>query len=382
MFCVVYIFNTFYSSIVFMNPIAIVDDNPASLAQMRLILNRAGFNNVKSYGDPRKAMSAFKLAPPSVLIVDYMMPELDGVQLIDELQQDQSLKHLPVALVTGYANVDDVRLPALRAGALLIIPKPIRSEEFVVAVRNLERMAMVPIGHSGSFADTGFQPLVVPRDGGTTSPICTSGLHDKTVQRLLARVAAMHDEATGDHVRRMAHYAAAISHRLGFSVAQQDQMLAAAPLHDFGKIGIPHSILHKPTALTASERKVMERHTVIGFDLLHDETFPLLALGAEIALTHHERWDGTGYPSQLAGEDISLAGRIVAVADVFDALTTTRPYKSSWTVDRAVQAIVAGAGHQFDPDVVQAFEEGLDDCLRIKRFFDGATPDGAKTMLN
>lgn len=364
-----------------MSSIAIVDDNPTALAQMRLLLNRAGFRDVRGFNNPKKALHEFRRSPPGVLLVDYMMPDMDGLQLLDELMQDETLKHLPVAMVTGYADLGDVRLPALRAGVLQIISKPVKSAEFVVAVRNLERMASVPLSNHGDFTDHGFQPLVVPRKGGWMPPASDKGPHDKAVQRMMDRVSAIHDEATGDHCRRMAHYAAAIAHRYGFSVAQQDQLLAAAPLHDIGKVAIPTSILLKPTALTSAERLEMETHTVIGHELLYDESFPLLALGAEIALSHHERWDGSGYPHKLVGDDIPVAGRIVAMADVFDALTTVRPYKPIWPIERAVQTVQLGSGRQFDPDVVRAFTASLDDCLRIKRFFDGAAPQPGRVAI-
>lgn len=159
--------------------------------------------------------------------------------------------------------------------------------------------------------------------------------------------------------------------RPGWSTPQFQRMRDAAPLHDLGKIGIPDAVLGKAGALSSEEWDVMRRHTTIGCGLLRDQASPVLQLGAEIALSHHERWDGTGYPLGLRGADIPLSGRIVALADVFDALTTVRPYKPAWLVEQAVDQIVADSGTHFDPDVVTAFTASLDRLLSIKAHYDG-----------
>jgi putative two-component system response regulator len=178
-------------------------------------------------------------------------------------------------------------------------------------------------------------------------------------------------ENTGRHTERMALYARAIAATLGWSTAPLQLMRDAAPLHDLGKIGVPDAVLRKATALSGEEWDVMRRHTTIGYELLRNQASPVLQLGAEIALSHHERWDGTGYPRGLGGAGIPLSGRIVALADVFDALTTVRPYKPAWPVERAVDQIVADAGTHFDPDVVSAFTSSLDRLLSIKAHCDG-----------
>jgi putative two-component system response regulator len=188
---------------------------------------------------------------------------------------------------------------------------------------------------------------------------------------VLKRLLDLCHESTGKHTERMALYARAIAATLGWSTAPLQLMRDAAPLHDLGKIGIPDSVLGKAGALSSEEWDVMRRHTTIGYELLRDQASPVLQLGAEIALSHHERWNGTGYPLGLRGDDIPLSGRIVALADVFDALTTVRPYKPAWMVEQAVDQIVADSGTHFDPDVVSAFTSSMDRLLTIKAHYDG-----------
>ena len=176
---------------------------------------------------------------------------------------------------------------------------------------------------------------------------------------MLNRIATLKDDTTGAHVQRMAHIAVCIGAHLGLNARQQDLLLLAAPLHDIGKIAISDSILKKPSALTAAEMDTMRGHPQIGFDLLAHSRTPALRLGAEIAISHHERWDGTGYPNAIAGESIPLSGRIVAVADVLDALTSERPYKRAWTLESAVSHIEAEAGSHFDPAVTRCLRPAL-----------------------
>ena len=346
--------------------IGIVDDNPTVLGQMRLLLGRAGFDDIQGFTDPRQALLAFRAKPPGVLLIDYLMPELDGVQLLGLLQQSGAVLHTPVAMVSGCADLESIRMPAYRAGAHEVIAKPVNPQEFALKVRNLTRLAaMAP-----SVAQ-GFQPLNVHITGSTRSARWDAGPQDAVLQRLLEKVAVFRDERTGKHTTRMAQYAATIAHHHGLSLDQQDLLLGAAPLHDIGKIGLPDSVLVKPSGLTEIDRARMESHTTIGYELLRDEASPLLQLGAEIALAHHERWDGTGYPLGLAGQNIPLSGRIVALADFLDALTTVRPFRPAWLIDKAAAAIASDRGHRFDPALVRAFLAGLESLRRIKRHFDG-----------
>ncbi|MDE2594546.1 MAG: HD domain-containing protein, partial [Burkholderiales bacterium] len=196
----------------------------------------------------------------------------------------------------------------------------------------------------------------------------------------LARAAEYRDPETGAHLLRMAHYSQLIARELGWSQADQDLILDAAPMHDIGKVGTPDQILLKPGRLDDEEMAIMREHAAIGFEILDGSTSPFLQMAAVIALTHHEKFDGSGYPKRLVGDAIPLVGRIVAVADVFDALTSERPYKKAWEVERAVDFLKENSGSHFDPMCVQVFLDHLDEALAIKaRFQDdvGATMGSA-----
>lgn len=272
-----------------MESIEIVDDNQTALMHMRLLLEKAGFQNIQVHTDPSLALQAFSAAPPSVLLIDFMMPGLDGVELLERLQRAGAVRHTPVAMVSGCDDLDAIRLSAYRAGAHEVIAKPVRPLEFVLIVRNLSRLSAAARPER---AETTFRPLQVPRfDAAGPAAVAVSS-HEKMLHRLLEKVASYRDENLGNQSARMARYAATIAHYHGLNLGQQEQLIAAAPLHDIGKIGVPDEALFKRGSLSAAERGQLERHTVIGFELLRNESSPLLQLGAEIALAHHERWDG------------------------------------------------------------------------------------------
>jgi len=353
-----------------MESIGIVDDNPTALQHMRVLLEKAGFQNIQAHTDPQQALRAFSASPPSVLLLDFMMPGLDGVELLGRLQRAGAVRRTPVAMVSGCADLDAVRLSAYQAGAHEVISKPVRPLEFTLMVRNLARLS---VAAAPDPLETTFRPLNVPRfhaAASAASAVAAASPHEQMLHRLLEKVASYRDESRGNQSARMARYAATIAHHHGLNPTQQKQLIAAAPLHDIGKIGVPDHVLFKRGELSSTERTQMQRHTVIGFELLRDESSPLLQLGAEIALSHHERWDGAGYPMGLSGEDIPLSGRIVAVADAFDALTSLRMFKPPWLVDRAVDAIEHESGKRFDPQVVRSFRAALDSLKLSKRQFD------------
>ena len=195
----------------------------------------------------------------------------------------------------------------------------------------------------------------------------------ETILRL-SRAAEFRDPETGDHLQRMAHYSWMIAVRLGLPPEQQQLILEAAPMHDVGKVGIPDHILLKPGKLDEAEFSIMKQHPVIGHQILSDSSSPLLQIAAVIAISHHEKYDGTGYPHGRKGEDIPLFGRIVAVADVFDALTSERPYKRAWSLEDAVVFLEEGCGSHFDPKCVQAFLTGWDQVVDIRRRFQDEEP--------
>jgi len=350
-----------------MTSIGIVDDNPLQLVQLRQLAAHAGFTDIRTHADPRQALSAFQAAPPAVLVIDYSMPGLDGVELLQRLQHSGAARHTPVALVSGCADLDAVRISAYRAGAHEILTKPLRQLEFALVLRNLSRLVRPP---ADTAAASPFQPLQVPVSGGGQRQLGAGGLRDARLQRLLARVAGAQGGQAGQSAFRMAHYAAAIARHLGLDLFQQEQLLEAAPLHDIGRVGVPQAVLAKRGPLTPLERQQLEHHTVVGQQLLHDDGVPLLCLAAEIAWSHHERWDGGGYPRALHSTQIPLSGRIVAVADAFEALTSLRLFARPWAMERAMSVIGADNGRRFDPAAVRAFTAASDDLARIQRQFD------------
>ena len=345
-----------------MTHVALVDDNLTSLAQMKRLLAAGGFNRVQVYDNPGTALASFAEAMPDVIVADYLMPQLDGIGLTRQVRHHRQGPHVAVALVTGMQSRSFLR-EALEAGVVDVIRKPIEPAEFVQKVRNLAAIASRSPQPGNDF--TAFTPLRPAEHKAWSEQV-----HEVATARCFEVLAAMRDESTGRHTTRMAHYAVAIARAMGVDEARCRLLLAAAPLHDIGKIGIPDAILNKPGTLTEGESRIMRRHTQIGHHILKDHPSPVLQTGAEIALSHHERFDGKGYPFGLEGRVIPLFGRIVAVADVFDALTTVRPYKPAWLIERALPVIDEGSGAAFDPEVVQAFHASLDDIRVIKRHFD------------
>jgi response regulator RpfG family c-di-GMP phosphodiesterase len=291
-----------------------------------------------------------------LLIVDYMMPDIDGIQFIQQLKQHPERKHLPILMVTA-DHQSDVRYRALEAGANDFLTKPIDRIEFNSRVRNMLALRSSLV-------------LLADRAAHLASEVHLATAEIRSRERemvmRLARAAEFRDPETGAHIQRMAHFSCLIAENLGWKGGDLEMLLEAAPMHDVGKVGTPDAILLKPGRLTGEEFEVMKQHATIGWKILNDSTSPVLQMAAEIALSHHEKFDGTGYPHGKAGAAIPLTGRIVAVADVFDALTSVRPYKPAWEVERALDLLREGRGTHFDPDCVDAFMARLDDVAKIR----------------
>lgn len=325
--------------------ILIVDDENSNVRLLEFILEDAGYTNVHSTTDSCEALALFRDVQPDLVLLDLSMPHLDGFAVMRQLHEEMSDNSVPILVLTADAT-SDAKHKALKEGAEDFLTKPLDEMEVLLRINNLLQ---------GRFHNVLLEAKVQERTRDLekrTQELEQSQL--ETLQRL-ALAAEYRDDDTGLHTKRVGLVAAQIAQVLGLPQAQVDLITRAAPLHDVGKIGITDAILLKPGKLTDDEFATMKAHTAIGAKMLSGSTSPWLQMAEEIALSHHERWDGKGYPQRLAGEAIPLVGRIVAVADVFDALTHERPYKNAWTVEDAVAEIGSKNGSQFEERVVGAF---------------------------
>lgn len=339
--------------------VVIVDDTPLNLTLMETMVRRLPGCRALPFSDPRPGLSWCESNEPDLIIVDYMMPGLDGLEFIRRVRSCHDRDDVPILMVTAN-NERRTRYDALESGANDFLTKPIDLHEFEPRVRNMLKLREAHL-QTQQRAETLAEAV----------RLATAEIHARereTITRL-ARAAEFRDPETGAHIQRMSHYAAMIARRMGCDGETTEAILQAAPMHDVGKLGIPDYILLKAGRLTPEEFNIMKRHPGIGHDILKDSSSSIVQLGAQIALTHHEKFDGSGYPSGLAGETIPLAGRIVAVADVFDALTSARPYKPSWPLDKAIALLRSGRGKHFQPDCVDALLQGWEDVLSIRSRF-------------
>ena len=325
--------------------ILIVDNEPSNVEFLHHVLELEGYGALTRSTDARDAADRLDQIRPDLILLDLMMPEFDGFQFMQRvrewLPEDD---YIPIIVATA-DTAAETRRRALAAGASDFLTKPLSPAEVRLRVRNLIRTRFLHAQLRGQ--NSRLEERVHER---------TLELQDARQEILdrLARAAEFRDDDTGQHTQRVGRLAARIAEVVGLPAEEVSLIRKAAPLHDVGKIGIPDSILLKEGRLTPQERTLMQTHTTIGARILSGSRFPLLRLAEEIALSHHEHWDGAGYPSGLRDEDIPYSGRIVAVADVFDSLTHERPYKIAWSTKDALAEIRAQSGKQFDPVVVDA----------------------------
>ncbi|OFA02463.1 HD domain-containing phosphohydrolase [Duganella sp. HH101] len=338
--------------------VVLVDDTHINLVLMSRLVDKLQDVSTISFQSAREALAWCNAHPYDLLIVDYMMPDMNGLELIARLQAPADQRP-PVLMVTASVDVD-VRHRALENGASDFLIKPIDKVEFLARTRNMLALRSATLGlqHRASW--------LAEEVAKATAEL--RAREQETIM-LLCRASEYRDPETGAHIQRMAHYSRLIAEQLGLPEEQQQDVLNAAPMHDIGKVGTPDHILLKPGRLDPDEMAVMRQHAGIGYNILKDCQARMLQLAAEIALTHHERYDGTGYPRGLAGEAIPLVGRIVAVADVFDALTSVRPYKSAWSMEDARQHLLDNCGGHFDPRCVDALLQRWDDVQEIRARF-------------
>jgi response regulator RpfG family c-di-GMP phosphodiesterase len=336
--------------------IVVIDDNEVVLQQFRRILGKDPARRVLTFHNPTEALEHCVQIEPDLVLTDYQMPDLDGLELIKKARGQRPLAPTQYVLITGSAQ-SELEVVAARVGAAEVIRLPASPSTIV------DRVEARLSGIGASWSDVGAWQHARPMPASVSN-------EDLQALRCLERLAAFRDEETGYHTARMAHYSAVLAQACGQSQHFQSLILLAAPLHDIGKVGIPEEILRKSGVLDEHEWNLMKQHPVFGYEILREQDGEVFALGAEVALHHHERWDGTGYPLRLAGRDIPLSARIVAVADAFDALTSERRYKRAWGLDSVLLHLANEAGRHFDPEVVAAVDRSLASLIRVKMHFD------------
>ncbi len=334
--------------------IIIVDDNPLTLKRMEDLILRAGEPPPRTFLESADALAWCRKNQPDLLIIDCTMPPPDGLEFVRQFRAQPRQADIPVLMITPDR---ETRHAALAGGASDVLSDPVDEAEFRARLRTLLALRRGQIERG-------------ERDAWLTEKIAAATTHllDREQEMItrLSRAAEFRDPDSGAHIQRIAHYSRLIAQQLGLPAEEQSLLLRAAPLHDVGKIAISEAILLKPGRLDADEFEIMKTHAEMGYVLLSGSGFSLLDAAALIARSHHEKYDGSGYPLGLAGEAIPLHGRIVAVADVFDALTTERPYKRAWDIEHALRFLEEGSGNHFDPACVQAFIARIGDVLAIR----------------
>ncbi len=339
--------------------VVVVDDTEINLRLLETLIARLDHCECHSFSCPKTALEFCSDNRVDLVIVDYMMPEMNGIEWIRQLRQMSSRSSTPVLMITAN-EAKSVRYDALESGADDFLTKPVDAVEFVARTRNMLKLSAanrVLHGRAHWLNQEVHKATLKIRE------------RERDTVMHLARLAQYRDAETGAHILRMAHYSARIAKQLGFSLEDQELLLDAAAMHDIGKVGIPDALLCKPGKFEPHEFEAMKAHARLGFELIKDSQSEILQAGAAVALGHHEKFDGSGYPSGLKGEGIPIFSRIVAVADVFDSLTSKRPYKSAWPLDEAAQYLRDGAGTHFDPLCVDAFFQAWDDILLIRERF-------------
>ena len=336
--------------------VLIVDDTEINLILFSALIKKLDDCEAHAFADSRQALAWAQQNSADLVIVDYMMPDLDGLEFIERLRATPGRHMVPILMITAN-DQKPIRYRALDLGANDFLTKPVDKVEFLARAKNMLSLnqARKQLANHASWLAGEVRKAtraIVERER-------------ETVFRL-SKAAEYRDPETGAHILRMAHFSQLIARELGLSEDDQNLLLEAAPMHDIGKVGIADKILLKPGRLNEEEFEVMKQHAQFGYELLQGSSSKVLQTGAEIALGHHEKFDGTGYPQGLKGEQIPIFSRIVAVADVFDALTSERPYKKAWDIETAVEFLKQGAGTHFDPACVEAFLRCWDDVMEIR----------------
>lgn len=335
--------------------ILIIDDQPMIVRLIESMLKSGGCSMVRSTTDPRDVATLWHEFQPDIVLLDLYMPHVDGFHVMEQIKPLTDQNDVPVLVLTEDSS-DATRRRALAAGARGLLTKPFNRNDLILHVSRLLRQRLLSKqSHAGERAG-GFSPAEPPAHFGQVDALYYLG---HAIESL--------DDITGMHTMRMSRFCARLGQAAGFSAVDGDLLLQASRLHDIGKVAIPDSILMKPGALDPDEFEIVKAHTTIGARMLAGGGTPMMQMAETIALTHHEKWDGSEYPHGRRGEEIPLVGRIVAVCDVFDILTVDRPYRRAWPVEDGLAELERQSGICFDPQLVQLFRAVLSDILAIKR---------------
>jgi len=334
-----------------------IDDNVNNLMLIEAFCDELGIK-VKNFENPLNALLYVLSNPVDMIIIDYMMPELNGLDFIKEFRKNN--QKIPIVMITA-ANEENIHHSAFLAGANDFLAKPVNATLFKARILNLLNL---------------YQNQLLIEDKAKLLEVEVKKATENLIKRehetlkMLGKTAEYKDPETGAHVSRVAHYSKMLAREYGLDEIEQDLIFNASPFHDLGKVGIEDKILLKPGKLDDDEFTIMKTHASIGYEILKDSQSEYLKAGAIIALSHHEKFNGFGYPSGLKGEDIHIFGRIVAIADVFDALTSSRPYKRAWSFDEAKDFLINEKGQHFDPALVDIFINNINEVKEIYNSFE------------
>lgn len=337
--------------------ILIVDDNATNVALLEDILEQEGYTNYMSTTDPRFAVDLFASEEIDLMLLDIRMPHMSGIEVMKALKEQISNDYLPILVLTAQTD-EQTRKEALQVGARDFLTKPFKHWEVLLRINNMLETRY--FYKRQVVRANQLEEIVKER----TEELRNAQLE---IVRRLGHAGEYRDNETGAHVVRMSKISEILAQGLGMDDESCERILHASPMHDVGKIAIPDAILLKPGPLDDEEWEIMKSHTTVGHEIMGNHPSQVIQLASEMALNHHERWDGSGYPGGLKGNDIPLSARIAAVSDVFDALTSDRPYKKAWDVDKAVAYINESSGTQFDPDIVGVFIDNLNSIKMIRK---------------
>jgi putative two-component system response regulator len=341
--------------------VLIIDDSRSSLALLASIVRDIGEIEIQTDLSPREALKRTEVEQFDLVLVDYVMPEMNGVEVTRRLRAREAYRLVPIVMVTSDSD-QGLRRDAIGAGATDFLNKPFDPTELRARVRNLLALRQAQ-------TDLSDHAIWLAREVENATRHLVA--REEEVIWRLARAIEYRDGDTGNHVSRVALISQLIAEGIGLGPERCRTIYLAAPLHDIGKIGIADAILGKPGRLTPEEMASMREHVTIGARILENGSSDLIRTAELIAQSHHERWDGTGYPDRLSGRDIPIEARVVAIADVFDALCSVRPYKAAWPIEKAYQEIVGSSGSHFDPACVAAFQAKWPE---IEALMQGAAP--------